>query len=234
MNNSDELSSQVASCIKAKTYLLFPSSYILTTLERSLTYLNHLGMSPIFFLAWCVPWSFLDAFSASRGHLCTWWDAWQRSDHRSWVLTKNWCHGWAMVKPEPMWVSNFNQSQWQSDNSGFKKTSAWNFQHPTDLFSSPRLVTFFIIFERQESQANIAELHCILHCDRITATIFQTGMVCQGLNVACYCDLDAHRSLWHFEDLGKSQLECNLKPVLFRLAWDHAMNFKIWRYWCWC
>lgn len=49
------------------------------------------------------------------------------------------------------------------------------------------------------SQANIAELHCILHCDRITATIFQTGMVCQGLNVACYCDLDAHRSLWHFE-----------------------------------
>ena len=48
-------SSQVASCIKAKMYLLFPSSYILTTLERSLTYLNHLGMSPFLFLAWCVP-----------------------------------------------------------------------------------------------------------------------------------------------------------------------------------
>lgn len=91
----------------------------------------------------------------------------------------------------------------------------FNVQRP--CFFSLRLLTLFIILERQESQANIAELHCILHRDRITATIFQTGMVCQGLNVACHCDLDAHRSLRHFEHLGKSQLLETWKLDLRRL-----------------
>lgn len=199
MDNSDELSSQVASCIKA--YLLFPSPYILTTLESIYTTLGclHFSSSPgvsrdRFWMLFRLP-EIIFAHGRMLGKEVI-------TGHGSWP---NWCHGWAMAKP--MWVSNFNQSQWQSDKSVQSwalwkewKPSARNFQHPTGLFF---LVTLFIIFERQESQANVAELHCILHRDRITATIFQTGMVCQGLNVAGYCDLDAHRSLWHFEHLGE-------------------------------